>query len=339
MVPRTMFMVPRTMVTMVPRTKVTMVPRTMVTMVLRTVVMVPRTMVTMVPRTMVTMVPNTMVTLNHGYHTSVLPWFSVPWLPWFYVQITIHHENHGNHGTETMVFTWYIFVREIAAVTAQVVADLLKNTEFVNLLDSIVSSAVERKIDDLLTKVESLQGQMSMKDNKIGMLNKAVADQSTEISSLNLALDSLEQYSRRSSIRILGVEEKQGEDTEAVVKEIITTKLGVSLEPSCDIDRLHRTGSARTTTTTARPRSIIVKMQSYKKRREILLNRRKLKGTGIPIVEDLTVKKQSLLAKTRAHKKVISAWSSDGRIFASLPASGGKSVRKLIRNEEDLQLL
>lgn len=236
--------------------------------------------------------------------------------------------------------------RQIAAVTAQVVADLLKNTEFVNLLDSIVSSAVERKIDDLLTKVESLQGQMfdlqqgmSMKDNEIGMLNKAVADQSTEISSLNLALDSLEQYSRRSSIRILGVEEKQGEDTEAVVKEIITTKLGVSLEPSCDIDRLHRTGSARTTTTTARPRSIIVKMQSYKKRREILLNRRKLKGTGILIVEDLTVKKQSLLAKTRAHKKVISAWSSDGRIFASLPASGGKSVRKLIRNEEDLQLL
>ena len=111
MVPKTMVIVPRTMVTMVPRTMVTMVPKTMVIVPRTMVTMVPRTMV---PRTMVTMVPNTMLTLNHGYHTSVLPWFSVPWLPWFFVQITIHHENHGNHGTARMVLPWFFFVRVIA---------------------------------------------------------------------------------------------------------------------------------------------------------------------------------------------------------------------------------
>ena len=87
----------------------------------------------------------------------------------------------------------------------------------------------------------------------------------------------------------------------------------------------------------SRPRSIIVKFSSYRKRKEILNNRKKLKNTGISIVEDLTSRNQKLLAMTRGTKGVLAAWSSDGRIIALVPASGGKSAKKLITSESDLQ--
>lgn len=120
-----------------------------------------------------------------------------------------------------------------------------------------------------------------------------------------------------------------------------------------DIDRSHRVGKVvpavaalRTNTATSeprqetkkpRPRSIIVKFTSYRKRKEILEKRRKLKNTGISIVEDLTTKNQKLLATTRSTQGVQSAWSSDGRIIALIPASGGKSITKLITCDNDLQ--
>ena len=69
------------------------------------------------------------------------------------------------------------------------------------------------------------------------------------------------------------------------------------------------------------------------------MNRKKLKGTGIVIVEDLTLKNQKLLSKTRDAAKVKSAWSSDGRIIALVGASGGKNITNLITCEEDLKKL
>ena len=111
----------------------------------------------------------------------------------------------------------------------------------------------------------------------------------------------MEQYSRRTCIRIFGVKEEKGENTDAIAADIITNKLGIPLDPVCDIDRSHRTGKvkeASQTTSSAshvhqKPRSIIVKMTTYRKRREIMLNRKKLKDTGITIVEDLTAKNQN----------------------------------------------
>ena len=124
----------------------------------------------------------------------------------------------------------------------------------------------------------------------------------------------MEQYSRRSCVRIFGVEEKSGEDTDQIASKFIRDQLGVPLDPR-DIDRSHRTGKMKTLSpesTTEQPsrrhhRAIIVKLSSYKKPRDILNNRKKLKGTGISIVEDLTLQNQNLLKAARDTKKVLSA--------------------------------
>ena len=68
-------------------------------------------------------------------------------------------------------------------------------------------------------------------------------------------------------------------------------------------------------------------------------NRRKLKGSGIVVAEDLTKQNGELLHKTSKHKKVNSAWSMDGRIFAAVKSTNGRETRKLITSLEDLENL
>ena len=126
-----------------------------------------------------------------------------------------------------------------------------------------------------------------------------------------------------------------------------TLKVDLSVD---DIERSHRVGTpgelpsesdADTPDDQSAPikayRGIIVKFKSYRKRQEIIRNRRKLKGHKRAIVEDLTVRNQKLLANARSHPQVEAAWSSDGRIIALLKGKDHK--KKPIRNEDDLKLL
>ncbi|KAJ4444279.1 hypothetical protein ANN_06071 [Periplaneta americana] len=63
------------------------------------------------------------------------------------------------------------------------------------------------------------------------------------------------------------------EDTDIIAINI-AAQIGVELEPR-DIDRSHRVGKKG-----ERPRAVIVKFVSYKKRREMFQNKRKLKNSG-----------------------------------------------------------
>ncbi|XP_072181319.1 uncharacterized protein [Diadema setosum] len=88
-----------------------------------------------------------------------------------------------------------------------------------------------------------------------------------------------------------------------------------------DIDRCHRVGK----TQDGKHRGgILVKFCSYKTRSKVITARRKLKGSGISIQEDLTARNQELYRKVYTSKKVASAWTSDGRIFAQLKTQRGQ---------------
>ena len=64
--------------------------------------------------------------------------------------------------------------------------------------------------------------------------------QEVRILQLEAKLDDLEQYGRRNSVRISGIEEDvEGEDLAAKVKNVLTV---FGLENSVQIDRLHRVG-------------------------------------------------------------------------------------------------
>ena len=77
--------------------------------------------------------------------------------------------------------------------------------------------------------------------------NLLLAKNNSEIKELNTRVteqnkcDELEQYSRRNVIRIRGIPEKAGEETDAVIRELVEKKLGVKIAAH-DIVRSHRVG-------------------------------------------------------------------------------------------------
>ena len=181
---------------------------------------------------------------------------------------------------------------------------------------------VELKMNERESAIKRLQSELDANLNKVTTLERQV--------------NSLEQYSRRSCIRIFGLKEKHGENTDTLVCEV-AKQINVDLQAE-DIDRSHRVGDPSTVTRKGE-RPIIVKLKSYHKRQELLQNRRKLKNKGITIQEDLTERNRALLQEAyKLFKKgtVQGAWSSNGRVFVSIPNTTGSPKRKLITCTEDL---
>lgn len=164
-------------------------------------------------------------------------------------------------------------------------------------------------IDKNTAVISQLQDALAEKDNKIAMLESKLSKQN----------DELEQYQRRQCLRIFGVPEANEEDTDKLAIDI-AAKIGVEVTLQ-DIDRSHRIGRK----VDDRPRPVIVKFVSYRKRREVFSNKRQLKGSGITIREDLTKERFKLLQECIAKYGLSNVWTLDGVIFVK----NGNSKRRV----------
>lgn len=118
---------------------------------------------------------------------------------------------------------------------------------------------------------------------RITSLEERNAQLLVEKDALQNELDDLQQYTRRNSIRNLGIPEHKGEDPVQVVLQLFKDKLQIETETN-KIDRAHRVGK----TDSKYYRSLIVKFVSYRERKKIFDMKKLLKGSGIRIVEDVT---------------------------------------------------
>lgn len=217
------------------------------------------------------------------------------------------------------------------------VDELMQSTQFRIYMKELVSEVIEEKMSQ---RFERCEGEIHNIKNDIDAIKKVNVVDKKQITnvcqrllSAERAIDDLQQYSRRNSLRVNGIPETRGENTTELIKTMVKEKLGTVLEDR-DIDRSHRVGKP----STGKTRSIIVKFTSYQPRSAVIKNRRKLKGESINIKEDLTQKKQELLVLTSRRPGVISAWSNDGRIFASVPTSTpGKFITIPINSSADWQ--
>ena len=235
----------------------------------------------------------------------------------------------------------------------------LENKELLKSINATIHDAVNREFTKLLNRLDEQQGQIhelevakEKQASSIVQLRATVDIQCDTIHNLQNSVADLEQYSRRNCLQIFGVPENGGECTDDIVCDISNKRLGVTLSKA-DIDRSHRTGnplneSAHQVSDSSaskqqfakkRPRAITVKFVSYRLRQSVISQRRKLKGSGIVIQEQLTKSNQKLLKETQKSKKVATAWSSDGRIIARVNATNGRTVNRVIRNVEDLESL
>lgn len=253
-------------------------------------------------------------------------------------------------------------------IAENAINSFIKGELFLKTIRQAVREGVQKEIGLIMGRLDAHEARIMVLENKVDSLSKNIDHfhkdlerKQNKVETLTRELNAQEQYSRRNCLRFYGVPESTNENTDDLIREIVNDKLKIPINNG-DIERSHRISfkkkegayaqegvKTRSSTRTATPnpkdskdpspRPIIVKFVSYRMRRSIILNRRELKGKKLGIDEDLTKANAALLRKTKDCAKVLSAWTSDGRVIALLPASGGKTTKKLITCEEDLDLI
>ena len=226
-----------------------------------------------------------------------------------------------------------------------ILSELLQSDEFRQTLEMVchqtMDKVVNEKCDQMRQQIEKnesaildMEKLMEKREKEIKKLNDDLDSQRQSSAGLERDLDLLQQYTRRNSVRIFGVPEPAtpSEDTDDIAVKLAKEKLGFELDRR-DIDRSHRVHQKNKD----KPRPILVKLSSYKHKDKFMKNKKKLKGSGISIQEDLTSKTHKLLMMTSRHPKVNAAWTLDGTIFAAIQTTDGKNtMKKRIFREHDL---
>lgn len=173
-------------------------------------------------------------------------------------------------------------------------------------LKTVVEEAVKTALATITVEMDKLRGEVVGLTKKMEELDGRLGDRT----------DELEQYQRRNNLRIFGVDETQGEDTDRIVEELCRSKLGVDLLPT-SICRSHRVGRQPQPGPDGkkRHRAIIVRFTSYQVRRQVYATKKNLKGSGVTIREDLTVRRSEVLRTATATHGVRSTWTQDGRVL------------------------
>ena len=164
------------------------------------------------------------------------------------------------------------------------------------------------------------------------------------MATLEAEADKREQYTRRPNLRFHGIEEKEGEDTNATVIAVVQKKLGLSQIGADQLERSHRIGPKQDEKGAPRKRAVIVRFRSEAIRDEVFRHfrarvnlkehNRTHKDGQVFLNEDLTVKPAMFAFKTRQlkrEKEIADCWTHAGRVL--IKTLNGKITE--ILNEKD----
>ena len=133
------------------------------------------------------------------------------------------------------------------------------------LLESLDDTTVKTKlkhcfaqcVDDLTAHIRA---EMDNLRQSVAAKDELIAKLQSDITVLKEDNDCLEQYSRRNTLRIAGIPERDNEDVGEKILSLCNQKLDVPITKD-HIERVHRTGKKVINAT--KPRPILVKFSSY----------------------------------------------------------------------------
>ncbi|KAH3775043.1 hypothetical protein DPMN_176439 [Dreissena polymorpha] len=115
------------------------------------------------------------------------------------------------------------------------ISDILKQP-FDLQISNIVSSIASGVLGGLNTEIAVIKSENLTLRNQVNQLESKVAD-------MNALIDRQNQYSHRNCLRLSGVSETQGENTDTTVTKILSA-IGANISID-EIDRSHRLGKPR----------------------------------------------------------------------------------------------
>ena len=152
------------------------------------------------------------------------------------------------------------------------------------------------RIDKQAVTIELLQREIKSLKQESQMINAANVMKDCVIKSLQGEVNRLQQYTRRYSVVISGIDKPWGKED---VKELQTKVENIVTKINCDtkvedIDKLHRNGPAR-----GKDQEVIVRFKSHSAKETFYKNRSKLNDRQIKIRPSLSPHNKTLLHEAR----------------------------------------
>ena len=198
-------------------------------------------------------------------------------------------------------------------------------------LPDMANDIVSKVITGLNQRIVKLETENERLDKDIKELKKENKTLKSNVAKLEKAVDAGEQYSRRNSLRMSGIEEETGENTDRIVLDIARA-IGSDIDIN-EIDRSHGVGKPKV----GKAREIIIKFSTYRARQKLYTNRTSLKDAGYKGVflnEDLTKPRMNLLYLARVKVKgryLKGCWSSDGTILVK---DNEDKIHRIMSNDD-----
>lgn len=200
----------------------------------------------------------------------------------------------------------------------------LDDTAVQSIADALRDTVISRISDTMTVMVEAIvKGVIAGLSTRIGKLESENELLKARVYALEGMADTAEQYSRRNCLRVAGVPESPGENTDDIIIGLCKD-MGTSVSLP-EIDRTHRVG--KPDPSGKKPRAIIVKFATYRARQTVYKKRTTLRQCGhggVFLNEDLTRARADLLYQARQlvrSNRIESAWSSDGTILVKAAGS------------------
>ena len=205
------------------------------------------------------------------------------------------------------------------------------NSEIKNEIMAAIHS-LGKQLSNLTLSVDEVKGQMIELHNENKQLKKEVGDLKKKNETLQEKLSEVEykadlaykqanqnaQYSRINNLRWYGLSEKK-DKLHLDFQDMVNDKLGIDNFKSEDIEAIHRLG--KFTKKQAKPRPVIVRLRRNDRDR-IMMVKKKLAGSGMSLMEDLTKANLQFYNQVKNHPVVQNVWSDHGKIVICVKESG-----------------
>ena len=129
------------------------------------------------------------------------------------------------------------------------------------LQDDNVVAGLAKRIDLVVT--ETIAARLNAVDKSLRDKDEQIKQLEEQVKRVNAQLDHIEQYSRRSSVRVTGIKEQDGEDLDRILTNLMDD-MDVQDMNINNINCMHRVGPRNSLTNKNNARQIIIQFKDYK---------------------------------------------------------------------------
>ncbi|XP_037299942.1 uncharacterized protein LOC119190862 [Manduca sexta] len=143
-------------------------------------------------------------------------------------------------------------------------------------------------------------------------ISQALALLQQQIETLAHAVDTMETQRRRKMLLFHGVAEASQENSALLVADLVRLRLCFADFQADDIQRCHRMGR---TSSSKKPRPILVKLRDVNTRDKIWFSKTRLKNSGVTLSEFLTKTRHDVFMAAREKFGVTNCWTREGSVY------------------------